>query len=447
MRVQEDSNYGHNLVSWDKDRKSWGKSVRKYHVDFAPFADAVDLADGREPMVDTSSGIGQIVEAAKPFGSEIGRTSAAASSPESGPMVSMLHEDYDATFDEALDCLVIDVGMGRGTSCGNCVEGTPSLGLMDARSAHMQDWITSLLPRMSWISNICQVDKARIGSCEKLDVSGDRFEKFMDDVAFPERHVSCDANSNQRSIDQVMDFVAFPENHLSCERNVVQETRMGYSEGIHGIVKEETMMDKKKRLTKQSIPARNHDFLDQVFEDVEEQYCDGSSTLVSSMLQSKGDLLEYACNDVDNILCRNDSNLTENHTSNATASTDCSAPLTSGDVIMVQNLSSRRSDDIKKTNAVHERETGDTTINGFTSNKNVDIQYGMHICRSNRSLISDSSSVSTLSSKPHIEMKVRNRFSAQNDDMELVLASIDSKGRRKKNFIQRFLPCKSSYEI
>jgi hypothetical protein len=150
------------------------------------------------------------------------------------------------------------------------------------------------------------------------------FETMMDYVAFQEKHLACPAmdacaapqieydvacptvescpapnieDQATRSIqqgndafDKVMDYVAFPEKHVTCPR----------------IIPEQDQHASKSKRSAAKSKRKDRDVLDDVFEHAESQWCVQKSKHVNSLLVKERDVLDYVFENVESSVCSDD---------------------------------------------------------------------------------------------------------------------------------------------
>lgn len=458
MTIKSESSKIDTVVSTNQRKKQWTGLVNKQdkqykqYSDNPPRSETDEVEDGREPKGDVMSSV-------------LGHEQRVGAESCDSCAMQLEQEDYDDTFDDVLDCVVLDVGMGRGTSCSNFDAPATSSENGNLGFDQIIDYVTNLLPQMNWNANTNPLSMDRdlsrgnsmMSALPSRGHKDGRFEQFMDCVAFPERHLNCDTQVYQQSIDRVIDVAFFPERHLSCGTTVQNAVGNSRGHGRRSGRENAPILVNSGSVKQQSPPSKNQDFLDDVFEDIEAQCLVGSSPLVTKMLESKGDMLDYTCRDVETVFCSDDSYKVENRQIAANTvdiverraiSERSSATSVVADVPKIQSLSLRQSsmssDNVKKTinllNGENEMDGESCGYNPATPGAvDEDWHRETYTLHSNRSLISDSSSVSTLSSMSNGKTTRQGHFGADNNGMELGINAKNRKNKKKKNFVQRLM--------
>lgn len=320
----------------------------------------------------------------------------------------------------------------------------PATECIDGPFDHTSDLISCLDPRNTLLANVSRESREEpnwnCSSCisEVIPYPGrttGRFEQFMDFFAFPEHHFSFDATKYTQSLRKVSDCIAFPERYLRLDDKLKQarfdpaKTHLAKNGRVEG----EKLLGKDGQPGEQKM--KGHDFLDEVFEDVQSgSHSSPSPSSKDPRLETRGDKVDYAC-------CGDEGVFNRDSSSPMPCQTDQTSDSLSSGVtrpclerpIAVMDETSRNS------TGKNEIDHGSSHLDGTARVEEDYRSLGTHLVRNTRTLLSDTTSESTHSNNSNSDMK-RSDLSSTEMGMELVIVSktIGHRTKKEKNLVQRF---------
>ena len=284
---------------------------------------------------------------------------------------------------------------------------------------------------------------------------GGLFEAVMDCLAFPEKAViysePIDDKGPTNSGNHVLDDAAFPERRMPLPA-VVQ-----YRKGS----KTSSFLSDHDKAKHQYLVSKNRDILGDASKDVGGKCCVSPTGVVSRALNSKGDLLDSICSNVEDVLCRDGTYLiddlradteTDTYIERSNSVIYRNASHMPGDVLVVRDQSARQQllspGTSRKTlsllSAENDRDTSNCNVyecNPSSNGSECGVQHTACSLDRNTSWVSESSSVSSLSSFSRATMK--HGRGAADYGMELVLVPQNGK-TKKKTIIERYFAAKGA---